>query len=237
MDRTTRAYDHVQRARRYDVLMEIMHPNRSKMIDIVLSVLEAEPQCVVDLGSGTGILSDRLLRRFPEASVVAIDGAEAMVKKARGRLGSRARRVTFRVGDFRDLKRIAGGERVDAVVSSFALHHLGARDKRRVEAQARELLKPGGWFLNADIVVADSPVIERRTQELRVEGIVERARGRDPRFRDAGSVRRYLAEMEAREGDQPLKLSQDLRILRSAGFRDVSVFWQEFREAVWGGRR
>jgi hypothetical protein len=40
--------------------------------------------------------------------------------------------------------------------------------------------------------------------------------------------------MEAREGDQPLPLAEDLALAREAGLR-VEVFWKEYREAVWGG--
>ena len=55
-----------------------------------------------------------------------------------------------------------------------------------------ELLLPGGWFINADLIVADSPELESRLQELRVAGIVERAGGSDNRFADSASTRQFL---------------------------------------------
>ena len=33
-------------------------------------------------------------------------------------------------------------------------------------------VKPGGWFLNADLVVAAAPEVGRRIQEIRVVGVV-----------------------------------------------------------------
>jgi hypothetical protein len=74
-----------------------------------------------------------------------------------------------------------------------------------------ELLVPGGWFVNADLIVADSPELERRLQEIRVAGIVERAHGSDNRFADSASTRQFLADLEKKEADQPLTFAEDLR--------------------------
>jgi hypothetical protein len=100
-----------------------------------------------------------------------------------------------------------------------------------------DLLVPGGWFVNADLIVADSPELESRLQELRVSGIVERARGSDNRFADLASTRRFLADLEKNERDQPLTLAEDLEVLRSSGLKNVSAFWLEYRELVSAGQK
>jgi hypothetical protein len=86
-------------------------------------------------------------------------------------------------------------------------------------------------------MVADSPEIEARIQEVRISGIVERACSDDERFRDASTTRRYLNELEANEHDQPLSMSADLEILRRAGLRSASALWLELREAVCAGQK
>jgi hypothetical protein len=91
--------------------------------------------------------------------------------------------------------------------------------------------------VNGDLIVAESDDIESRTQEIRVKGIVERARGTDERFRDSKSTRNVLDNLEEKEADQPVTLLKDLQILRDVGLRDVSVFWLEYREVVYGGRK
>ena len=100
-----------------------------------------------------------------------------------------------------------------------------------------ELLVPGGWFINADLIVADSPELERRLQELRVAGIVERAGGSDNRFPDSASTRQFLADLERKEADHPLTLAEDLALLRSSGLKNASAFWLEYRELVSGGQK
>ncbi len=239
--RSIEAYDMPQRVARYDADMDLMHPNRHKMVQAALDVLSfpAEaPLRALDLGIGTGFFTARFLERHPRAELVALDGAEAMIDLARARLGRRAGQVRFRVGDFRRLGELLEGEGpFDVAYSSFALHHLGPADKQAVLKVVIESLRPGGWFLNADIVTSDSPEIEDRFQQLRIEGIVARAAGRDPRFLDTATTRRYLAEMQAAEADQPLTIENDLRILRAAGLLNATIFWLEYREAVLGGTR
>ncbi|MHC4149214.1 MAG: class I SAM-dependent methyltransferase [Planctomycetota bacterium] len=235
------AYDLPERVASYDADMEIMHPNRAKMVEIALQVLPFAPDSTVsalDLGAGTGYFTERFLLRYPVANIIAIDGAEAMVELAKTRLGPLTGKVDFRIGDFRRLGRlVANAEEFDVVYSSYALHHMNRADKLEVIKQALELVKTGGWFLNADLIVAERPEIEKRIQEIRVEGIVERARGKDGRFADATSTRAFLDELEANEGDQPLSLLEDLQVLKEAGLQKPAVFWKEFREAVTGGMK
>jgi SAM-dependent methyltransferase len=159
-----------------------------------------------------------------------------MIKLARQRLGNLAERVRFCIGDFRELGRLIPDEmRFDVVYSSYALHHLNHQDKVNVIQQALLRLKPHGWFLNADLIVAEDPTVEKRIQEIRVAGIVERAAGQKERFRDRASTRNYLDELEAKEGDQPIPLPEDLSVLQEAGLDKPAVFWLEYREAVTGG--
>jgi SAM-dependent methyltransferase len=235
------AYELPERLASYDADMEIMHPNRAKMVQVALDVLpfsQEQALCALNLGVGTGYFAERFLRRYPHAQVWAIDGAAAMVDHAKARLGVLAERVRFLIGDFRNLSRLLPeGESFDVAFSSYALHHLGRDDKAAVVRHVRDRLRTGGWFLNADILVADSVDIEQRFQEMRVNGIVQRAQGVDARFPDAKATRGFLDRLEAADGDQPLTLLEDLQILRGAELRAVTVLWLEYREVVCGGIR
>ena len=124
--------------------------------------------------------------------MLGIDGAQAMIELAKARLKSLESRVEFVIGDFRKLQELApDAGTVDIVFSAYALHHLSRPDKEKVLRQVVELLVPGGWFVNADLIVADSPELESRLQEIRIAGIVERARGSDNRFADSALTRRF----------------------------------------------
>ena len=235
------AYDVSKRVKTYDTDMELMHPNRSKMVQIAIEVLPFPKTAAIraiDLGIGTGYFTECFLNQFPNSRVLGIDGAQAMIELAKARLTSLPSRVQFVVGDFRKLQELApGASTVDVVFSAYALHHLSRPDKETVVRQVVELLVPGGWFVNTDLIVADSPELESRLQEIRVAGIVERAHGSDNRFADSASTRQFLADLERKEADQPLTLAEDLALLRGSGLKNVSAFWLEYRELVSGGQK
>lgn len=235
------AYDISRRVKTYDADMDLMHPNRSKMVDVAVEVLPFPRTAAlqaIDLGIGTGYFTERFLSHFPNSRVLGIDGAQAMLELARARLKSLASRVEFVLGDFRKLQELApGAGTVDVIFSAYALHHLSRPDKEVVLRGVVELLQPGGWFVNADLIVADSPELESRLQQIRIAGIVERAGGEDSRFADSALTRQFLADLELKEADQPLTLADDLTLLRSSGLKNVSAFWLEYRELVSGGQK
>src|SRR6476660_5177090 len=170
------AYDVSQRVKTYDVDMDLMHPNRSKMVHVALEALPFPKTAslrAIDLGMWTGYFTKQFLNNFPNSRVLGIDGAHAMIELAKARLKSLAARVQFVIGDFRKLQELApGAGTADIVFSAYALHHLSRTDKEKVLRQVVELLVPGGWFVNADLIVADSPELESHLQQIRIDGIV-----------------------------------------------------------------
>jgi hypothetical protein len=95
-------------------------------------------------------------------------------------------------------------------------------------------LRAGAWFVNADILVAPHEEIDKRYQHLRQLGIQKRWRERGEE-KSLAAIAAELMELEKKDGDQPLPLDTDLRLLKETGFRGVDCFWKETREAVWGG--
>ncbi len=230
------AYDPPERVRNYDADMDIMHPLRHKMIDIALDVLpfpSTDALRVLDLGVGTGAFSLRLLERFPNSEVVAIDGSSSMLELANARLHAYSQRVELVVSDFRAIPAtLLEPAAFDVVITSYALHHLDAGDKESVLRSVVAAIKTGGWLLNADLVVAETPDIEERIQEIRIDAVTQRSPTNDKRFSSSAATRQHLRELEEAEQDQPLTLAEDLRVIRDAGIRNAEVIWREYREAV-----
>ena len=106
-ERSIAAYDVSQRVKTYDPDMELMHPNRSKMVQIAIEVLPFPRTAAlraIDLGIGTGYFTERFLNHFPNSRVLGMDGAQAMIELAKARLTSLASRVEFVIGDFESCK-------------------------------------------------------------------------------------------------------------------------------------
>jgi len=233
------AYDLPGRVAAYDADMDIMHPLRHAMMDVALEIVPLAPTATftaLDLGVGTGVFAQRVLETYPRASVVAVDGAAAMLRLARTRLAGHARRVTFIEADFRSLPaEVTARGSYDLVVSAYALHHLDADEKHAVLQKVIGALRPSCWLLDADIVTAADPDIERRIQDIRVRSVTAHAPDGDQRFRTVKATRAYLDALEARENDQPLTLDADLRLLHAAGIPAAEVLWRQYREVLIGG--
>jgi trans-aconitate 2-methyltransferase len=93
-------------------------------------------ETVLDAGCGSGRVSAELANRLPRGRLIAVDGSEAMIAKARERLGDD---VTYLVADLAELQ---VEEPVDLVFSTATFHWIVDHDRlfRRLHAT----LRPGG---------------------------------------------------------------------------------------------
>ena len=103
----------------------------------VLGRLELEGnETVLDAGAGSGRVTEMLLERLPSGRVIALDGSEDMIRKARERLGDRVEYLVM------DLAELELPEPVDLVFSTATFHWVTDHDNlfRRIY----ETLRPGG---------------------------------------------------------------------------------------------
>jgi ubiquinone/menaquinone biosynthesis C-methylase UbiE len=85
-------------------------PTRLAGIEAALAELPTAPRRVLDVGTGTGDAALTIARRWPDAEVVGVDLAEAMVAEARRKTPPElAARVRFQAGDAASLP-FADGE-------------------------------------------------------------------------------------------------------------------------------
>lgn len=102
----------------YDRFAEHHRLIASKVLDTVSAF---QPESLLELGCGTGILSSGLNDSFPDALKVFTDGAPGMVEVCRSRIPE-SDLVSHRVWDF---ERARCDRKYDLVVSSCALQWLG----------------------------------------------------------------------------------------------------------------
>jgi trans-aconitate 2-methyltransferase len=91
---------------------------------------------VLDVGCGTGRVTEALLGLVPDGRVLAVDASEAMVDLARERLGDRARVWC------QDVLDLVVDEPVDVVVSTATLHWVPDHD--RLWRRLADVLPAGG---------------------------------------------------------------------------------------------
>lgn len=117
--------------------------------DAVLARLrDVEPTSVVDLGCGTGQLTERLIRRFPAATVIGVDLSAGMLSEAAGRVNEPNRDGDSLVRA--DANRLPfAPASVDVVVCTESFHWY--RDQAGALNELAGVLHPGGRLLIASI--------------------------------------------------------------------------------------
>jgi trans-aconitate 2-methyltransferase len=93
-------------------------------------------ELALDAGCGSGRVTAELAQRLPEGRLIAVDGSETMIAKARERLGDR---VSYVVADLSELEL---AEPVDLVFSTATFHWI--LDHNRLFERLRAVLRPGG---------------------------------------------------------------------------------------------
>jgi len=109
---------------------------------------------ILDVGSGYGALAQFLLEQFPRATALCQDGSEEMAKLGRRRMTKWKGRFDYVIADFSKpgwSRAIQGS--FDVIVSTIAIHNVRVPGIiEGIYKEVFELLKPGGCFLNLDLV-------------------------------------------------------------------------------------
>jgi tRNA (cmo5U34)-methyltransferase len=105
---------------------------------------------MLELGIGTGETARRVRAVHPDARLTAIDSSAEMLERARSE---------FPGGDLRiaRLEDALPDGPFDLVYSALAVHHLDGAGKRDLFRRVAAVLRPGGVFVLADVVVPDNP--------------------------------------------------------------------------------
>lgn len=155
---------------------------------------------ILDLGTGDGRLLALVRRSFPDTDAVAIDFSPAMLDAARQRFAE-DRRVQIIAHNLDGP--LPSLDKFDAVISSFAIHHLVHERKRELYAEIYSVLSPGGVLCNLEHVSSPSERLH--------ENFLHRIG--------------FTVETED-ASNKLLDFETQLRWLREIGFVDVECQWK-----------
>jgi malonyl-CoA O-methyltransferase len=111
-----------------------------------LDYIRIDPGCIVDLGSGPGLCTGLLGKRYKSAEVVALDLAPAMVTQARQKLSWWEKPFSKQHFLCADAERLPLADRsVDFIFSNLTLQW--CRDLEQTFAELHRVLKPNGLLM------------------------------------------------------------------------------------------
>jgi tRNA (cmo5U34)-methyltransferase len=184
-------------------------PHRREGEATLLEFLPAQVGRMLDVGSGGGRLLSLVKAARPYGQFVALDFSATMLQTLKDSFGSETRTAVVEHDFSRPLPELG---RFDAVVSSFAIHHVSHERKRCLYGEIFSLLNPDGVFLNLEHVA--SPSVALHDQFLRAIG--------------------YTQETED-PSNKLLDLEVQLAWFRQIGFTDVDCHWKWRELALLAG--
>jgi tRNA (cmo5U34)-methyltransferase len=193
------------------------------------------PVSILDVGAGYGPVSRFILDHYPHVTCMAQDGSEPMLRRAQHIMASYGERFKTHQSDLFETNWLpkAFGP-FDAAVSSSCLHNL--RDFRRIGeiyGEIRDRLKPGGVFLNLDLINAPTSELHKRYAAAAAARRQRAGASREDVEAMVRHAQQSAAQMPA--GPFPANLDQQLAALKAAGFSEVDCFWKDLQRALFGG--
>ena len=175
---------------------------------------------ILDLGAGTGLLSEFIMQKFPSASLNLLDESAEMLSKAQLRLEKYNPKIF--VQPMTTPLPIGG---VHAIISSLAIHHLTDEDKRDLFRRIFQALVPGGIFINGEQILGENDWQQKLFEATHLDGA--RALGSDEEEIQAAEERMTYDKCSA--------LREQISWLREIGFQNADSFFHSFRFAVYAG--
>lgn len=216
-------------------------PSSEYQMHIAVDLLKDLPSLgvVLELCCGEGLLAEQILEAYSEITYWGLDGSALMLEKANHRLSRFGNRV--RLGAFELANRAwrSLDIKVQAVVSSLAIHHLDGEAKQQLFKDIFAVLSGGGAFIIADMVepVTDTGRLVAaeawdevvRKSSLELSG---NTAGLDFFVREHWNTYRYP---DPDDIDHPSPLFDQLKWLEQAGFENIEVHFFEAGHALFSG--
>jgi tRNA (cmo5U34)-methyltransferase len=224
MEEVKKAFD--EGASRYDAQRRLIIPDFDGFYGAAIWAVAwpGSTPSVLDIGAGTGLLSQRILERYPESTLTLLDISENMLDMARHRFMARSN-IRFLVMDY---SREDFLEKYDIVISALSIHHLSASDKKDLYRRIFTTLNKGGVFVNAEQVQGETTWMHCRNIEYW-----------DMFIQQSGLSQEEIGQVRLRRDtyDRMEKLSIQLQWLRDIGYSDVDVVYKNRPFAVFCGRK
>ncbi len=181
-------------------------PHRTEGEAILLEYVPKTVKKILDLGTGDGRLLSLLKIDRPHVQSVALDFSPTMLAAVKKRFADdeSVEIITHNLDE--SLPNLG---KFDAVVSSFAIHHLSHERKRSLYQEIFQIIEPGGIFCNLEHVASPTP----RLHEQFLHAIGKTIEEDDP-------------------CNQLLDVETQLIWLRELGFDDVDCYWKWLEMAL-----
>ena len=170
----------------------------------------------LDLGCGTGTMSDKAQKIFTDVSFTMVDPSPQMIEQAK-----------TKTAHTNSTYICSGSEGIDFenefdVVTAIQSHHYFHEDTRKTANEnVYRALKDGGIYIYFENVIPECP--EVKSFELQRWGSYQLAHGKTEK-----AVQEHIARCGVNYF--PITVKQHIELLQEIGFTNVHVFWYSYMQ-------
>ena len=179
---------------------------------------------VLDIGAGTGLVSEMVALAFPHSEITLVDVSGKMLAIAKTRLSKFKNQIEYREEDYSQWQ-IQG--KYDLIISALSIHHLNEEEKKELFRNCYHALSSGGLFVNADQILGETHNIEKMYRQKWLEEIKN----------NGVSESELESAFERMKEDKMSTLPYQLSCLKEIGFVETTCWYQNFSFAVFSGTR
>ena len=162
-------------------------------------------KCLLDLGCGTGLELDEILKLMPDIEVTGVDLTREMLDRLKEKHPDK--NINLICGDYFTVD--FGTGKFDCAVSFQTMHHFAPEKKRELYKKITNALALGGLYIECDYMV--------KTQAEQDFYFAECARMRREQNIPDGEFCHY---------DTPCSVDNQISLLKSAGFSSVEKVFE-----------
>lgn len=204
----------------FDDMLGRSIPGYENMRDTVIRMISpiiTNGAHILDLGCSHGEMIAKLIKDLGSSmyvNYVGIDSSTAMVSKARKRFAD-DERVTIVHGNIADaeMQRL----RYDSILSILTLQFIPIEHRQDILKQIHDALTPNGCFILVEKVLGESSIGQDHLVSVYHQMKKDNGYSEEQVEAKRVSLQNVLV---------PLRASENIRMLKSAGFSVVQPFWQ-----------
>ncbi len=190
---------------------------------------------VLEIGCGTGITSEVILKTDPRIKLVTIDNEEMMVHQAQQALHTYEKqgRVEVQLVDALDYLQGSPRDSFDAVCTALTLHNCTNEYRKLVYIQILRTLKNGGVYITMDKTAAENEAEHQRELAWQVKQFSIFTKVGHPDLK-----KKWEDHYADDEKPELILREQDLlHDLREVGFRNITKTFRQHMEATFVAKK
>ena len=116
--------------------------------------ISGETVNVVEIGTGSGETTEKIIVADPRIRLVSIDNEPKMLNQARAKFENESR-ISFLEKDAMSALKEMKDASADIIVSAWVIHNMPPEYRTALFSEIKRVLKSKGWFINVDKIAFD----------------------------------------------------------------------------------